>query len=144
MRGQSPDKYRPISILSNLFKLLEKIVYIKLFKYCTENNLLNSRNSGFKPRDSVVDRLVELVHNTEGGLNEKEISIVLLDISKAFNKNWHEGLLFKLKQIGIEMSLLKCTGFRMAHTVLFTCSAYRAGDGQLFNSIVYAMYSRTF
>ena len=57
--------------------------------------------------DSVVDRLVELVHNTEGGLNEKEISIVLLDISKAFNKNWHEGLLFKLKQIGTEMSLLK-------------------------------------
>ena len=30
-----------------------------------------------------------------------------------------------------------CTGFRTAHTALFTCSAYRAGDGQLFNIIVY-------
>ena len=38
-----------------------------------------------------------------------------------------------------------CTGFRTAHTALFTCSAYRAGDGQLFNSIVRAcMYVLTY
>ena len=106
--GQTPDKYRPISILSNLSKVLERIVYKKLFKYCTENNLLNSRNSGLKPKDSAVNRLVELVHNIESGLNDKEeIGIVFLDISKAFDKIWYEGLLFKLKQIGIDMSLLK-------------------------------------
>ena len=78
-----------------------------MFKYCTENNSLKSRNSGFKPKDSAVNRLVELVHNVESGLNDKEDKgIVFLDISKAFNKIWHEGLLFILKQIGIDMSLL--------------------------------------
>ena len=70
--GQTPDKYTTISILSNLSKVLERIVYKKLFKYCTETNLLNSRNSGFKPKDSAVNRLVELVHNIESSLNNKE------------------------------------------------------------------------
>ena len=95
--GRTPDKYRPISILSNLSKVLERIIYKKLFKYCNENNLLKSRNPGFKPKDSAVNRLVELVLNIESSLNDKEeIGIVFLDISKAFDKIWHEGLLFKL------------------------------------------------
>ena len=48
------------------------------------------------------------MHDIESGLNDKEeIGIVSLDISKDFDKIWHEGLLFKLKQIGIDMSLLK-------------------------------------
>ena len=81
------------------------IVCKKLFKYCTENNLVNSRNSGCKHK---VNPMVELVHNIESGLNEKgEIGIVFLDISKAFDTIWHEGHLFKLKQIGIDLSLLK-------------------------------------
>ena len=65
------------------------IVSKKMFKYCTENNLLNSRDSGVKPKDSAVNRLVELVHNIESGLNDKEeTGIVFLDTSKAFDKIW--------------------------------------------------------
>ena len=94
--------YRPISLLCNMSKVLEKIVYKKLYEYLMEHNLLIEHNSGFKKNDSTINQLLKLIHQIYTDLNEgKDTCLVFLDVSKAFDKVWIDGLLFKIKQLGI-------------------------------------------
>ena len=63
--------------------------------------------SGFQPGDSCINQLLRVTHNIYQSLDDDlETRAVFLDISKAFDKVWHEGLLFKLKQNGISGNLL--------------------------------------
>ena len=106
---QLVTNYRPISLLPICGKLFEKIIFNNLYGYLNENNLLTKNQSGFRPGDSTTNRLLYLVNEIhEAFENSKslEICAVFLDISKAFDKVWHEGLIFKLKQNGISGSLL--------------------------------------
>ena len=101
------SNYRPISLLSSLSKVLEKAVHYHLYKYLNDHSLLTVKNSGFKQKYS-VNKLLSIVHKLYSGLDNKENAcLVFLDISKAFDRVWHEGLLFKLKQLGISGILLK-------------------------------------
>ena len=73
----------------------------------TQNNLFTSKNSGFKANDSTINQLVYILHNIYNGLEQsKEARMVFLDVSKAFDKVWHPGLLFKLRQLGISDNLV--------------------------------------
>ena len=64
--------------------------------------------SGFRPVDSTVMQLVYIVNKIYQALEKgHEVRVVFLDISKAFDKVWHRGLLAKLKSIGINGSLLQ-------------------------------------
>ena len=102
------SNYRPISLLSSLSKVLEKAVHYHLYTYLNDHSLLTVKNSGFKPKDSTVNQLLSIVHKLYSGLDNKENAcLVFLDISKAFDRVWHGGLLFKLKQLGISGTLLK-------------------------------------
>ena len=105
---QSKSNYRPISLLSCISKVLERIVYNRLYNHCKNHGLLNPRNSGFKPCDSATNRLIELVHNIHKGLDDsKEVCVVFLDITKAFDRVWHDGLIYKLQEFGIRGELLE-------------------------------------
>ena len=103
-KGSKSDKtnYRPISLLSNMSKILEKIVYKRLYEYLTDNDLLTKQNSGFKKNDSTINQLLKIVHQIYQDINDgKDTCMVFLDEYKAFDKVWHEGLTFKIKQMGI-------------------------------------------
>ena len=66
------------------------------------------KNSGFKQKEYTVNQLLSIVHKLYSGLDNNENAyLVFLDISKAFDRVWHEGLLFKLKQFGISGILIK-------------------------------------
>ena len=94
--------YRPISLLSPTSKVLERIIFNRLYEFCMSNNLLTYKNSGFKKRDSTVNQLIHLSHLIYKGLDDgKKIAAVFLDLSKAFDRVWHEGLLYKMERIGI-------------------------------------------
>jgi ribonuclease P/MRP protein subunit RPP40 len=72
------------------------------------NRLLNINNSGFQENDSSVLRLLSLTDDIYQGLDKQdELLLVFMDISKAFDRVWHKGLIYKLKQSGIEGNLLK-------------------------------------
>ena len=78
-----------------------------MFKFFTENNLISLNQSGFKPGDSCVNQLLAITHQIFKSLdNGHEVRSVFLDMSKAFDKVWHKGLIFKLKQNGISGNLL--------------------------------------
>ena len=76
-------------------------------KYFLDNNLITSKQSGFRPGDSCINHLLSLTHDTFTSFdNDVEVSGVFLDISKAFDKVWLDKLIYKLKQNGIKDKLL--------------------------------------
>ena len=102
------DNYSPVSLLSCVGKLFERAVFKHVFNFLRDNNIISLKQSGFIPGDSTSYQLVHLHHLfTEALENQKDIRIVFCDISKAFDRVWHEGLLFKLRKIGINGSLLQ-------------------------------------
>ena len=101
--------YRPIS-LPICGKLFEKMICNSVYSYLNVNNLITKNQSGFRPGDSTTTELLYLVNEIHEAFEDPkslEVRAVFLDISKAFDKVWHEGLIFKLKQNGISGKLLK-------------------------------------
>ena len=85
-------------------KIFERLIFKSLFKYLQKYKLLSAHQSGFQPNDSSVDQLQSIVHNIYTAFDAHptlESHGVFLDMSKAFDKVWHEGLVFKLKSMGI-------------------------------------------
>ena len=104
---QRTENYGPISLLPVCGKILERIIYNKMFEFFSENELISHNQSGFRPGDSCINQLLCITHDIYQSLDDGlETRGVFLDISKAFDKVWHEGLLFKLKQNVISGNLL--------------------------------------
>ena len=101
--------YRPISLLPICSKIFEKIIFKNLYSYLNTNNLLTTHQSGFRPGNSTTNQLLYLVneiHQAFENPKSLEVRAVFLDISKAFDKVWHDRFIFKLKQNGVSGSLL--------------------------------------
>ena len=77
-----------------------------MLKYFLDNNLISPKQSGFRPGDSCINQLLSITHDIFTSFdNGLEVRGVFLDISKAFDKVWHDGLIYKLKQNGIKDKL---------------------------------------
>ena len=78
-----------------------------LFNFFQDNNVITPFQSGFVPGDSTVNQLIDIYNTFCKALDEgKEICDIFCDISKAFDRVWHKGLLFKLNSAGVSGSLL--------------------------------------
>ena len=103
------SNYRPISLLPVLAKVFERIIFKHMYNHLISNDLITKNQSGFRPGDSCTNQLLSLVHDIHTAFDHRnclEVRSVYLDMSKAFDKVWHEGVIFKLKQNGFEGNLL--------------------------------------
>ena len=107
----SVSNYRPISLLSCLDKVSERAVFKHLYNHFHDNNILTPLQSGFIPGDSTTNQLTFLYNTFCQALDSgKEVRVVFCDVSKAFDRVWHKGLLCKLKAAGVSGSLLSWLG----------------------------------
>ena len=102
------NNYPPVSLLPIFGKIFEKNIFNRMYNFLLNKNLLNPNQSGFRPSDSCINQLIAITHEIFEVFDcnpPLEVRSVFLDISKAFDKVWHEGLLFKIKSMGISGEL---------------------------------------
>ena len=100
----SKKNYRPISLLPIFGKIFEKLIFDSLYQHLETFGLLNPNQSGFRPEGSTINQLLSIVNSifTAFDCNPPlDVRSVYLDISKAFDRVWHEGLIFKLRRCGV-------------------------------------------
>ena len=103
------SNYRPVSLLPICGKIFEKIIFDKLYTHIYSNDLISDKQSGYKKNDSTIKQLLAITHDIYKAFDyspPREVRATFLDISRAFDRVWHDGLLHKLKQNGIEGEML--------------------------------------
>ena len=96
------------SLLPIYGKIFEKIIFSKINNFLLDEDLLNPNQSGIRLGDSCINQLLAITHEISKAFDcnpSLEVRSVFLDISKAFDKVWHEGLLYKIKSMYISGEL---------------------------------------
>uniref|UniRef100_A0A1Y1JXT3 Reverse transcriptase domain-containing protein n=2 Tax=Photinus pyralis TaxID=7054 RepID=A0A1Y1JXT3_PHOPY len=101
--GKEPTEvssYRPISLLSIVSKLLEKLVLHRLNEDLPPENWIPEHQFGFRQKHSTVQQVHRITHTINEAFEKKQYcSGIFLDISQAFDKVWYPGLIYKIKCI---------------------------------------------
>ena len=107
---QIVDNYRPVSILTVCGKIFERFILNSLYQFLEEHNLLSIHLSRFHSNNSCINQFLLIVHTLHKDFDAYptlDTRGVFPDMSKAFDKVWHEGLIYKLKSMEVSDLLLK-------------------------------------
>ncbi|CAL4085000.1 unnamed protein product [Meganyctiphanes norvegica] len=103
--SSDPRKYRPISLLNYMGKIFAKLINNKLVQHFERNNTIRETQHGFRKRrgtTTLLANLYERVAREKGTDRKTLITMVTRDVQKAFDKVWHEAIIYKLIQSGVE------------------------------------------
>jgi hypothetical protein len=108
-----PNNYRPVSLTSQLCKIMESIVRDHLLQFITTNNIISPTQHSFMPKRSCSTQLVEAIEDWMEALDEGDcVDVIYLDFSKAFDSVPHRRLLMKMRGMGITGPILRwCESF---------------------------------
>jgi hypothetical protein len=99
--------YRPISMTPCLARLFERLIKSRLQEHLKRNNIIIKNQSGFRQRRQTKDNLLYVVQSAQEGFNKGEKTLaIFFDVAAAFDKVWHEGLIYKLFLLKIPYYLL--------------------------------------
>jgi hypothetical protein len=103
------SSYRPISLLSSLSKILERVILKRINDHLSDNNILPTEQYGFRQKRSTTHQLNRIVNyiKRKYTINKSSTGMILLDIERAFDRVWHNGLLFKMINYNFPLYLTK-------------------------------------
>ena len=94
--------YRPVSLLPQFSKILEKLFADRFNKFINKHNLLTDSQYGFRPNRSTSLAVIELIEKITNSLDQKNYAAgVCIDLKKAFDTINHDRLINKLERYGI-------------------------------------------
>ena len=110
-----PDKllslttsYRPISLMSSIMKLFKRVIEQRLRCYLEDIGFINKYQSGFRQAKSTDDHLFRLSQSVMESLNKREhVVAAFLDIEKAFDNVWHNGLRYKIFMLDLPTKMTR-------------------------------------
>ena len=110
-----PDKnpaeassYRPISLLSSISKLFERIILNRMMSHINENSIFADEQFGFRLGHSTTHQLLRVTNFIRSNKSEGySTGAALLDIEKAFDSVWHKGLIAKLSRFNFPIYIVK-------------------------------------
>lgn len=103
-----PSNYRPISLLSAMSKILERIILHRLSSHIEEHKILPNEQFGFRRGHSTVHQLARVVKHIKSAQSKKQSTgLVTLDMEKAFDSIWHKGLIHKMMSYNFAAPLCK-------------------------------------
>ena len=102
----STENYRPVSLTSVVCKILEHIIHRHIMNHCDQHNLLSSHQHGFRQKHSCESQLILSIEDIYRQHDKnKQVDMLILDFTKAFDTVPHQRLLMKLKHYGIDSDL---------------------------------------
>ena len=111
---QCVKNYRPASLLPICRKVLERIIYNTVFMHFMQSNIISESQSGFNPGYSFMNQLqlLAITHEIFSSFDDNyKVNGIFVNISKAFHKVWHDGIIHKIKHNGISGNLLNLLTF---------------------------------
>ena len=104
---QRLNNYQSKSLLPICSKIFKQLIFNEMFGFFIVNDLISQHHSRFKPGDSCINQLLSITQEIQQSFDDGfDVRSVVLDISKALDKVWHDGIIFKLKQNDISGNLL--------------------------------------
>ncbi|XP_044766292.1 uncharacterized protein LOC123322410 [Coccinella septempunctata] len=132
----SPDNYRPISLLSAVAKVMERIISEKLLEFSLSNGLISDEQHGFVPGRSTTTNLLSCISDWTKAMDSGQpTDVIYLDFSKAFDRVPHNRLLANLEHIGVRGELLVWI------KAFLTGRSYRVRVGSSFSSSAWPVLS---
>ena len=111
--------YRPISLTSCVGKTMERVVNQRLKWYLETKDILAPEQVGFRQFRATEDQTTYLAQEIEEAFQEKKSTrVAWIDLQRAFDKVWIDGLIVKLMRNGVANNMLK-----LIHSYLFNRQA---------------------
>ena len=102
------NSYRPISLLCTMSKLFERVIMARLLEWVNSKNILSKYQAGFRKHKQTLDHIFRITQYVQAAFNRGHlVGSLFIDIEKAFDKVWHDGLLYKIHRLEIPAYLGK-------------------------------------
>ena len=134
-RKDDMDNYRPISVISVVAKIFEKLIFEQLYEYLNNNNLITASQSEFRSLHSTLTALIEATDKWSINIDNKlQNGVIFIDLKKAFDTIDHTILIRKLQMYGVDQNGIKffesylsdrchrcCVNGELSEAVKLTC-----------------------
>ena len=106
--GKMPGDYRPISLPSCMGKLFEKTLAGRIRNFLEKEKFFNKWQNGFRNKRIAMEHVFRLVEETQLGFTKKwKGGAIFIDVEKAFDSVWHDGLRYKLMNGSLPRKMIR-------------------------------------